>query len=152
MPVYRHIATQVGAEKMNSYITAFNYGNKDISSGIDNFWLGKSLKISALEQIDFLKKFYNNELGISPETKKLVKTILIREQTQNYTISAKTGGGYLDDEHKTALGWYVGYIEKAGNVYFFALNIEGKNFNELIEQRIEIANAVFKKLGIIQTP
>jgi len=150
VPIYRHIATMVGIEKMKSYIDAFNYGNKDISSGIDNFWLDGSLKISAVEQIDFLKKFYNNQLSISSRTKNLVKTILVQEQTENYTISAKTGGGYIDQERKIALGWYVGFIEKAENVYFFALNIEGRSFNEIMEPRKEITYSIFKKLGIIQ--
>ena len=57
VPFYRNIASQVGAVKMKSFVDKFKYGNKDISSGVDNFWLNGSLKISAMEQIDFLKGF-----------------------------------------------------------------------------------------------
>ncbi len=47
--IYRHMATNIGKEKMQSYLSQFSYGNQDISSGIDNFWLNGSLQISALE-------------------------------------------------------------------------------------------------------
>jgi len=149
VPVYRHIATIIGDEKMKYYIQGFNYGNKDISSGIDNFWLNGSLKISAFEQIEFLKKFFNSRLNISIETTQLVKSILIQEKTERYKLSAKTGAGYIDQDQNLALGWYVGYLEKDDNVYFFALNIEGRSFSEILEPRIDITKSILKELNII---
>ena len=150
VPVYRHIANLIGDEKMQSYVIDFDYGNKEISSGIDNFWLNGSLKISALEQIEFLKKFYQGQLMVSPKTTKLVKSILIQEQTENYKLSGKTGAGYIDQGRNVALGWYIGYVEKDDNVYFFALNIEGQSFNEILKPRIEIAKSILKEMGIIE--
>ena len=150
VPAYRHVASLIGAEKVKRYVVDFDYGNKDISSGIDSFWLGGSLKISALEQIAFLKKFYNGQLNISSRTSRLVKAILIQEQEKGYTLSGKTGAGTIDQEQNAALGWYVGYVEKGNNVYYFALNIEGDNFNEILKPRIEITRNILKQLGIIQ--
>tara|TARA_Y100000034_G_scaffold48328_1_gene59636 strand:- start:5901 stop:6698 length:798 start_codon:yes stop_codon:yes gene_type:complete len=150
VPVYRHIAKQIDREKMKSYVASFDYGNRDISSGTDNFWLNGSLRISALEQIEFLKKFYNGQLKVSPRTIKLVKSILIQEQTEDYTLSAKTGGGNMGGDQRAALGWYVGYVEKSDNVYFFALNIEGQNFTEILEPRLEITKNVLEELGIVK--
>lgn len=149
VPAYRHIASLIGDEMMRNYVTGFDYGNKDISSGIDNFWLNGSLKISANEQVEFLKKFYQGQLKVSAKTIKLVKNILIQEQTENYKLSAKTGAGYIDQNRNVALGWYVGYLEKSDNVYFFALNIEGQSFDEILKPRIEITKSIFKELGII---
>ncbi len=149
VPVYRHIASLIGGEMMQSYVVSFDYGNKDISSGIDNFWLNGSLQITAFEQIEFLRKFYNGQLKISAKTTKSVKNILIQEQTENYKLCAKTGAGYIDQNRKVALGWYVGYLEKPDNVYFFALNIEGQTFNEIVKPRIEITKSIFKELGVI---
>ncbi len=150
VPAYRHIASLIGIEVMQSFVDSFNYGNKDISSGIDNFWLNGSLRISSLEQVEFLKKFYNNHLKVSARTTKLVKDILVQEQTENYKLSAKTGAGYIDNNRNIALGWYVGYIEKGDNVYFFALNIEGNSFGEILEPRIVITKNVLRKLGIVE--
>ena len=150
VPLYRHIASQIGEERMKHYVDEFDYGNRDISSGIDNFWLNGSLAISALEQIDFLRKFYPGRLNVSPKTVSAVKSILIQEKTGTYTFSAKTGGGYLDKEQTRALGWLVGYVEKDENVYYFALNIEGRSFDEIREPRIVITKNILKDLGIIQ--
>ena len=66
------------------------------------------------------------------------------------TLSGKTGAGTIDQEQNAALGWYVGYVEKGDNVYYFALNIEGDSFNEILKPRIEITKNVLKQLGIIQ--
>jgi len=44
-----------------------------------------------------------------------------------YTLRGKTGWGEQDGKN---IGWYVGYIEREGNVYFFATNIESENPDE----------------------
>lgn len=150
VPLYRHVASQIGTKKMKAHIVAFDYGNKDISSGIDNFWLGGSIKISGLEQVKFLKKFYNGQLKASSKTIDSVKSILIQESTENYTLSYKTGAGYPGKDRKYALGWLVGYVEKQDNVYFFALNIDGPSFSEILKPRIEIAKSILKEIGITQ--
>jgi beta-lactamase class D len=53
---YQELARRIGTERMDAHIKLMNYGNNDISNGIDNFWLCGSLQISINEQIDFLKK------------------------------------------------------------------------------------------------
>lgn len=150
VPFYRHLASQIGAERMAQYVKAFDYGNLDISSGIDSFWLNGSLKISAYEQIVFLRKFYTEQLGVLSGTIQMVKSILVQEATDIYTLTAKTGGGYLDENQSRALGWFVGYVEKDDNVYYFAMNIEGKRFSEIQKPRIEITKRILRKAGIIQ--
>ncbi len=55
-PIYQSISSDIGSDTMCEYLTCFDYGNQDISSGIDNFWVAGSMKISALEQIEFLQK------------------------------------------------------------------------------------------------
>jgi beta-lactamase class D len=152
VPFYREIASRVGEQRMSDFVKRFNFGNMDISSGIDSFWLSGSIAISAMEQIDFLKKFYDNKLGIKESTTKSVKEILVQEKGDGYTLSAKTGGGagFMKDDTTRALGWYVGYVEKGDKVYFFALNIEGKGTAEVRNARIEITKAVLKELNILK--
>jgi beta-lactamase class D len=150
VPFYRTIANQVGQKRMVEYIHKFNYGNEDISSGIDAFWLDGSLRISAMEQIDFLKRFYTGTLGVSAKTTAAVKEILIQERNPAFMLSAKTGGGALGSGPAKALGWYVGYIERGDKVWFFACNIDGESFADIMSPRIDITKAVLKKLGIIE--
>lgn len=149
VPFHRNIATKIGSGRMQEYLDRFKYGNCDISSGIDNFWLNGSIAISAMEQIEFLKKFYNKKLFISDKTTDSVKAILVREKNGQYHLSAKTGGGNLDNNPNKALGWYSGYVEKDKAVFFFVTNVEGKGIEDIMDSRIEITMAVLRELKII---
>ena len=150
VPLFRTMAVRIGEERMQNFISAFDYGNQDISSGIDNFWLNGSLQISTMEQITFLKKFYHGKLGISPRTSEAVRDILVQETTDVYSLSYKTGAGTIDREKNLALGWLVGYVEKEGQVYFFAANIEAQGFTAVLKPRVDIPMAILKELGIIE--
>ncbi len=146
---YQEIAKQVGKETYNKYLKQFNYGNEDISSPIDKFWLSNSLQISANEQVEFLKKFYNGELPVSNRTTDIVKDILVLENTESYRLSGKTGTSGTSSGKGNTLGWLVGYLERSNEVYFFALNIEGKDEAVSREKRIEMTKQIFTKLGLL---
>nr|AIA11245.1 ClassD_beta_lactamase [uncultured bacterium] len=144
---YRELALRVGAKRMKKYVTAFNYGNQDISGRIDDFWLGGPLRISADEQVEFLKKFYAGRLPVSKRSTEIVKDILVLEKTPEYTLSAKTGGGSIKEG--TYIGWFVGYVETKGNVYFFACNIEGTSYPEIRDKRIDLTKRILAELGLL---
>jgi beta-lactamase class D len=118
---YQELARRVGKEKIQSYVDAANYGNKDISGKIDTFWLEGGLRISANEQVELLKRLYRNELPFSTRSTNIVKKILVLEKTESYQLSGKTGSVQRITPRE---GWFVGYLETKGNVYFFAVNYE----------------------------
>jgi beta-lactamase class D len=118
---YQELARRVGKEKMQRYVDAANYGNKDIAGQIDTFWLEGGLRISADEQVEFLKRLYQGDLPFSQRSMNIVKVILVLERTESYQLSGKTGSGQRITPHE---GWFVGYLESKGNVYFFATNFE----------------------------
>lgn len=144
---YRELALSVGGQQMKKYVKAFGYGNKDVSGRVDNFWLNNVLKISADEQVEFLKAFYSGRLPISHRSIEIVKDILVFEKAPTYTLSAKTGGGPIDEG--VYIGWFVGYLETNGNVYFFATNIEGASFADIRGKRIELTTQILKALGYL---
>ena len=119
---YKMLATQVGEKTMQEYIDKIEYGNKDISGGIDRFWLQSSIKISPMEQIDLLRKFYNDELPFKKENVAIVKKIMILSNENGTVFRGKTGSGMKDNKYIN--GWFVGYVEKEGKAYLFATNIE----------------------------
>ena len=144
---YRELALRVGQQRMKQYISKFNYGNQAVTGRIDNFWLDGSLKISANEQLEFLKAFYTGQLPVSRRTTETVKDILELEKTPAYKISGKTGGGSISEG--VFIGWFVGYIETKDNVYFFVTNIEGANFAEIREKRVELTKQILARLGVL---
>lgn len=115
---YQELARQVGEERMKFWIDTLKYGNRDISGGIDKFWLNSSLKISALEQLAFIERLYTNKLPFSERNINIVKSIIIQDSTDKYVFSGKTGS-------KDNFGWFVGSILSKGERYYFVLNIQG---------------------------
>jgi len=145
---YRELATRVGAPEMMRYVAKLRYGNQDISSGISEFWLsGRSLKISPDEQIEFLKALYKEELPVSKRSIGIVKEIITLEQTSAYKLSGKTGGGSLAEGK--AMGWFVGYLEREGNVYFFATQVDGPNYLAIRDKRIDLTKQILTELGYL---
>jgi len=144
---YQELARRIGEERMQNYIDLNEYGNEDISGGIDLFWLEGGLRISADEQVEFLKKIYLNEVTFSQRSIDILKNIMIYEQTEDYIIRAKTGWGMRSENQ---IGWFVGYVEKGDDVYFFATNVESKEPEEGFKSRIEITYDILRELKIIQ--
>lgn len=139
---YKEIARRIGREQMKEFIEKLNYGNKNINGEIDEFWLNDSLKISQEEQIDFLIKLYKNELPFSKRTMQIVKEIMVVEETPEYILRAKTG--------TSSTGWYVGWVEKDSNVYFFAVNIKFKKpFEKFKKDRMLISRDLLKHYGVL---
>lgn len=145
---YQELARRVGEERMKKFVTAFEYGNRDISGGIDQFWLSGSLRISADEQIAFLRKLAADKLPVSQRTLDIVKNITVLEETPEYTLHGKTGWAQSTDKD---LGWLVGWVEKDKNIYFYAMNIEAvEPAKETFAQaRHTILRAILHELNII---
>lgn len=146
---YQELARRIGKENMTRLLEQINYGNNNISSGIDNFWLCGSLKISANEQVEFLKRLYSNQLlGFSNKSQEIVKDIMLYETTDNYKLYGKTGGGNCWKDK--VIGWYVGFVETNSSTYIFAMNIIVNDFSELGNNlRIEMTKEILKELKII---
>lgn len=129
--VYQQIAQKIGFKQMQEWINKCNYGNKDITGGLTDFWLKGKLRISAIEQIEFLKKLQSDLLPFSEKNIKILKEIMIEEKTGTYVLRSKTGWAQYPDKET---GWYVGYVEKdkgegknkKKEYYFFALNLDIK--------------------------
>lgn len=110
-----------GIENVQNDLIKIGYGNCDFSGGND-CWLESSLKISPLEQVDILKNFYTNNFGFSQNSIDTVKNSIKISSKGDTVLYGKTGTGRIDD--KDINGWFVGFVEKDNNVYFFATNIE----------------------------
>lgn len=146
---YQEVAKRVGVTKYRTYLKKLDYGNQDISDGLTTFWLGTSLKISPKNQLEFLQKIYKETLPFSQRTYQIGKEIMVEEKTPDYTLRAKTGWA---DTKPTHTGWYVGYVEKKGNVYFFATRLyqpDAQQHDEFGAQRKAITRKVLTDLKIL---
>jgi beta-lactamase class D len=146
---YQALARRVGREKIQHYVDAVHYGNQDISGQIDTFWLEGGLGISADEQVEFLKRLYQGDLPFAQRSMNLVKGLLVLDKTAAYQLSGKTGSVQRVTPHQ---GWFVGYLETGGNVYFFATNFESSSPDGLAsgETARQISRDILQSLGLLQ--
>jgi beta-lactamase class D len=142
---YQELARRVGKDKMQFYLDTLNYGNSIMGADVDKFWLEGELRISAIEQIDFLTNFLNRDLPFSKRNFDIVEKILLVDSTDNYMQFAKTGWGGDDDNQ---VGWYVGFVKNSSGVWIFALNIHIKKDEDAQFRKI-IVNEILKREGII---
>ena len=145
---YQELARRVGGQQMKYWLDKIQYGNADTSGGIDKFWLTGGLRITPEQEVDFLKRLHENKLPFSQRTMDIVKKIMITEKTAEYTIRAKTGWGAKGNKD---IGWYVGYIETKGNVYYFANCLQTSNSDnkDFAKARIEIVHQLLAELKLI---
>ena len=147
---YQVLARRVGHEQMQKWVTQVGYGNHQIGAKkeIDNFWLRGKLRITPQAQIQFLRRLYNDDLPFSKRSISIVKDITIVEQTPDYTIRGKTGFTGFDEGIKPQIGWYVGYLEKGKNVYFFATNIDIHTQTDLTDRK-ELTRRCLREIGVL---
>jgi beta-lactamase class A len=144
---YREMARRVGPERMQKYLDRFDYGNRGMSGGIDRFWVGGGLGISAEEQVSFLQRLRENRLGISTRASAMVRAILLLEATDDYRWYGKTGT--CSDRDHGPVAWHVGFVERGGAVSYYAWNFGGGTVAELFARRSKLLRAKLSKAGLI---
>ena len=71
---------------------------------------------------------------------------MLMEQTPAFTMFAKTG---LAGKSKPQIGWYVGYVETAKDVWFFATNLDVRNEKDL-PLRQKLTREALQIKGVIE--
>ena len=149
VPYFQEVARRIGKDTMQYWLDSLHYGTSKIITRIDTFWLDNSLKITADEQLGFVKKLYFNQLPFRKNTtQEVVKKIMLQEKNTNYSLSYKTGLGYR--ENGNALGWIVGWIEENRHPYFFVLNVEGNANTNMKNIRLSILKNILKANGFFE--
>lgn len=147
VPVFQQIARRIGAERMQKYVDEFNYGNRDIGGApIDKFWLEGNLRITPLEQIDFLTRLLRDDLPISQRNLDLVRDIVPTEKTGQATVHGKTGA--VGRNGKLVLGWLVGWANRGEDTSVYAMNIDLHGPADL-GRRMPLVIALLGKAGLI---
>ncbi|MFJ6263458.1 BlaR1 family beta-lactam sensor/signal transducer [Lysinibacillus xylanilyticus] len=142
---FQELDRRKGFETIQSNLQDINYGNSNVSGGLDEFWNESSLKISPVEQVQLLQAFYNNQLGYKEMNIQAVKDALYLEKNEEARLSGKTGTGTVNG--KNINGWFIGYVETKNNTYFFATNIQNEDVASG-SKAIEITLSILKDLGI----
>jgi len=148
VPAYQALARRVGTVQYRKYLTAAHFGNADVEGPVDRFWLNGHLKISANQQVDFLRDVAAHKVPlISERSFDALDDILTIEKTADYTLRAKTGWD-ASGTAGTDVGWWVGWVTRGENTWVFALNLDMSK-PEAGARRQEIARAMLKQVGAL---
>jgi beta-lactamase class D len=147
VPVYQEIARRIGPERMQKYVDLLDYGNHNIGGGIDQFWLTGDLRITPIEQVDFVDRLRRRVLPVSRRSQDLVRNILPVTKVGDAVIRAKSGllGAEIG---KPSLGWLVGWAEKGSANTVFALNLDVRAPRHIAD-RMSLSQTCLAAIGAI---
>lgn len=121
VPCFQEVARKLGDERERAWLEKLEYGNRDASGALDMFWLEGGLRITPIQQIDFLYRLDRAELPVKESSRATTLEIITKSQTDTYTLRAKTGAAC-----DPTTGWYVGYLESGPRRVYFAVALEGR--------------------------
>lgn len=147
---FQELARRMGKERMQPFVDAAGYGNRDLSGPVDSFWLDGGLRISADEQVDFLRRLYTGRLPFSQPSMDIVKRILVLEESPHHRLSGKTG---TVQRSGNPIGWFVGALERGDGLVVFATNFEGASADEaFLNGRIAVTRRILEDLDLLAVP
>ncbi len=162
---FQEVARRIGPADMKKALDTVQYGNRTISR-IDSFWLDGSLRISADEQVGLMKKLYFHELPFSERSQRIVRSMMLWEDSTGHRLYYKTG--WYQPPAGPQVLWVVGASERIEKVkeqkgamnesdirmypYFFAQVIKipaGDTSKDWGKLRIDALKAVLRKMEAI---
>lgn len=152
VPAFQNLARKIGPEIMQKWMNTIQYGNCDISSGVDDFWLPrdnkKAIKISPEEQAMLIRKLITGQLPFSKKSQKILKEVMVVTKTSKGTFYGKTGSGRdLDGNPARNVGWFVGYVESGRKIISFSCVVKGNKLSGKDSKRI--VETILKKNDLL---
>ena len=147
--VFMELAKKIGRERYRHYLKACDYGNQDLSVVGDDFWNIGTFGVSPFNQVNFLRSVHEGKAPFSRRNVEILKRVMLVEEKPGCSIHAKTG---WTREGGINTGWWVGYLEKGEEVFFFATRLfQDRRFNrqDFGACRKEITKSVLKEIGAI---
>jgi beta-lactamase class D len=148
---FQELAQRSGPRRLQRQLDKLHYGNHvlaiNATGELEQFWVEGSLRITLNEQLAFLQALHDQQLPVSKRAQKLVTELLIKEQTEFYTLRGIAGGGMLSSGKY--LGWFVGWLETNQGVCVFALNLLGADNEAVNEPTVKLAKTALSLLGYL---
>ncbi|MDZ4789606.1 MAG: penicillin-binding transpeptidase domain-containing protein [Hyphomicrobiales bacterium] len=156
---YQELARRIGEDRYRAAFKKYNFGNGDISGGVNQFWLSSSLKISPTQYRVFLQALREGEFGVSQRTIDVLDGISLIESADGHSLHGKTGAGPIErantDDPLLAFkgkfgGWLVGWVTRPEKKpIYFALYCEGPDFASIAKFRSEMARRLLVDQGYL---
>jgi beta-lactamase class D len=125
----QRITQKLGKRRLEMFLQSFRYGNQDLRGGLTEAWLMPpttekgALKISAFEQVEFLKRLWTDNLPATKRAMRLARDITFLESSpKGFALHGKTGSNFYDADRKVHMGWFIAHIQSADQEYVAVTN------------------------------
>lgn len=144
--VYRQITQSAGSDALSTELARLAYGNADVGKAeqVTSYWLDGTLRISVVEQVDFLSRLALGQLDLSSSTYAAAHDIMEFDRGDHWVLYAKSG--WRVREKAADIGWFVGWLECPHDAYVFALNMDMSD-SRFLTARTTLAYAVMNEIG-----
>lgn len=134
----QQITQNLGEARFRAYVEALDYGNEDVSgdpgknNSLERSWIASSLKISPVEQVEFLRKLVRRELPVSAAAYDMTAKITAQPSLPGgWELHGKTGGAAPRKANgkpdlARAYGWFVGWATRGDRTIIFARLIQNE--------------------------
>lgn len=144
--MFQRVARRVGKPAMRDWLGRLEYGNCDMTGGIDQFWLQGGLRTTAMEQVAFLHRLAEGRLAASQRSQRIVRDSLRLERARAYALYGKAGAVASGPN---AVSWWVGWVERRGRVdAVFATNLAPGTATPYAD-RFVVARAILCAEGVL---
>ena len=82
--MFQEIARRTGKARMKDWMERLEYGNRDISGGIDLFWLQGGLRVSAMEQVQLLQRTFDSRMAELVEEQMALTDYRFKQQAKRF--------------------------------------------------------------------
>jgi beta-lactamase class D len=86
VPIYQELARRIGLGRMRELVAALDYGNGEIGTSVNDFWLKGPLQISAVEQTQLLARLALGTLPVPSAAQRSVREIVLWERGPGWTL------------------------------------------------------------------
>ncbi|NIM71360.1 MAG: class D beta-lactamase [Xanthomonadales bacterium] len=129
---FQSLARELGEATLQAWLERLDYGNRDLSGGIDRFWLDSSLLISTRAQLALVQDLWRSALPFAADHQQLVRELLAQDSALPGELHGKTGSCPGDpDAGRPAHAWFIGWVdwdrrrERNPATSWFAVSITG---------------------------
>lgn len=140
---FRTIAARTGLAGLASGVEQAGYGNQQLGDDPERVWVDGTLRISALEQVEFMDRLRRAALPFERMHQHAIRDAMADAPLGEARIHAKTGTLW-NAQDKRGLGWWVGWMDGPQGATSFALLVQLEDRMDGREPRIELGRRLLE--------
>lgn len=117
---FRQTARAIGPARMAAGLARLSYPATGTLEPLDGFWLTGGMRITAEQQLHWIRRFYTETLPVRAEHLAAVRAATLRGPGSGFTLQGKTGAS------REGFGWFVGQVTRLGRPSWVVVLLKGR--------------------------